>query len=163
MIAASRQRNYLQSGLYVVIAAVLAAILLERLLTYAEAYEKARMEVTLSRLHTGLYARLAHLVLNGDYAGAKALQRESPFAAIGWRPPEYLGELDGAPSGEPGGAWYFDRLSLELVYRPNLTRHFLAPDPPAARFRVQMRGDAPGRYSGVRLVPTEPIRWEPVP
>lgn len=144
-----------------VIAAMLAAILLERLLTYAEAFEKARMEVTLSRLQSGLYARLAHLVLSGDYAAAKALQTESPFAAIGWRPPEYLGEFAGAPPGEPGGAWYFDRRSRELVYRPNLTRHFLAPDPPTARFRVQVRGDAPGGYSGVRLVPSEPIRWEP--
>lgn len=158
-----RQRNYLQSGLYVVIAAVLAAVLLERLLTYAEAYEKARMEVTLSRLHAGLYARLAHLVLTGDYAAAKALQRESPFAAIGWRPPAYLGEFDGAPSGEPNGSWYFDRLSRVLVYRPNLKRHFLAPDPPVARFQVEMQTGTSGAYSGVRLVPTVPIRWEPEP
>ena len=146
-----------------VIVAVLAAILLGRLLTYAEAYEKARMEVTLSRLQSGLYARLAYLSLSGDQAAARALQTESPFAAIGWRPPDYLGEFDGAPSGEPDGSWYFDRLSRELVYRPNLQRYFLAPDPPAARFQVELRTDASGTASGVRLVPTEPIRWEPVP
>lgn len=146
-----------------VIVAVLAAILLERLLTYAEAYEKARMEMTVSRLHSGLYARLAHLSLSGDYAAAKALQTESPFAAIGWRSPEYLGEFDGAPSGDLEGSWYFDRLSRELVYRPNLQRYFLAPDPPAARFQVQIRSDSSGTALGIRLVPTEPIRWEPIP
>lgn len=159
----SRQRNYLQSGLYVVIVAVLALILIERLLTYAEAYEKARMEMTVSRLHSGLYARLAHLTLSGDAAAAGALQAESPFASVGWRPAEYLGEFDGVPSGELEGRWYFDRLSRELVYRPNLQRYFEAPDPPAARFQVELRTDPSGAPSGVRLVPTEPIRWAPVP
>lgn len=163
MIPASRQRNYLQSGLYVVIVAVLALILIERLLTYAEAYEKARMEMTVSRLHAGLYARLAHLTLSGDAVAARALQAESPFAAVGWQPAEYLGEFDGVPPGNLEGIWYFDRLGRELVYRPNLQRYFLAPDPPAARFRVQIRRDPSGMASGVRLVPTEPIRWEPVP
>ena len=161
MIPASRQRNYLQSGLYVVIVAVLALVLLERLLTYAEAYEKARMEMTVSRLQSGLYARLAHLSLSGDHAGAKALQAESPFAAIGWHPAEYLGEMDGPPPGTPGGVWYFDRLSRELVYRPNLTRHFRAPDPPAARFRVELRTGASGTASGISLRPVEPVGWEP--
>jgi general secretion pathway protein G len=162
VIPASRQRNYLQSGLYVVIVAVLALILLERLLTYAEAYEKARMEMTVSRLQSGLYARLAHLTLSGDAAAAKALLAESPFAAIGWRPADYLGEFDGVPSGELEGRWYFDRLSGELVYRPNLQRYFLSPDPPAARFHVDIRRDASGTPTGVRLVPTEPIRWAPL-
>lgn len=163
MIPARRQRNYFQSGLYVVIAAVLAVILMERLLTYAEAYEKSRMEMTVSRLHAGLYARLAHLSLSGDAAAAKALQAESPFAAIGWRPAEYLGEFDGVPEGELDGRWYFDRLSRELVYRPNLQRYFVAPDPPAVRFQVEIRTDPSGAPSGVRLRPTEAIRWEPVP
>jgi hypothetical protein len=163
VIPASRQRNYLQSGLYVVIVAVLALILLERLLTYAEAYEKARMEVTLSRLQSGLYARLAHLSLSGDHAGTQALQSASPFASVGWHPPEYLGEMDGPPAGTPEGVWYFDRLSRELVYRPNLSRHFQAPEPPAARFVVEVRTSASGAALGVKLVPTEPIRWEPIP
>ena len=79
MIDASRQRNFLQSGLYVIIAGILAAVLLERLLTYAEAAEKAAMEATLSQLHAGLYARVAFLALRGEYETIETLPRRSPF------------------------------------------------------------------------------------
>ncbi|MGH8765397.1 MAG: hypothetical protein ACRET8_06740, partial [Burkholderiales bacterium] len=71
MIPASRQRNYLQSGLYVAIVGVLAFILLGRLLAYAEAAEKAGMETTLAQVHQALYAKVALLAMRGEY---KALE-----------------------------------------------------------------------------------------
>ena len=167
MIPASRQRNYLQSALYVVIAGLAAALLLERLMTYAEAAEKAAMEATLSRLSTAMYARLAFLVLRGDYQAVTALEEQSPFRTARADAPNYLGEFDGAPPNAEGGKWYFDRGVKQLVYVPNLKRHLEGErpgDPPAAiRFRAEVRKSGANAYAGVALIPTSEWRWDPRP
>lgn len=168
MIPANRQRNYLQSALYVAIAGILAAVLLERLLTYAEAAEKATVEATISRLQSALYARVAYLVLRGEYDQLEALPRRSPFAVTRAEATNYLGEYDGSPPGPAQtGSWYFDRQRAELVYRPNLTRYFKAADGKAAfpelRFRVEVQRSSKHAYSAVMLKPTISNRWEPVP
>jgi len=165
VIPASRQRSYLQSALYVAIAGILAALLLERLLTYAEAVEKAKMEVTLSRLHSGLYAQLALRALKGERNAVERLNTRSPFAVLEWRLPEYLGEFDGVPSDADDGRWLFDRTRNELVYVPRHKRHLRAPSSASPlvvlRFRVELQRGAAGAYSGVTLVPVEPFQWEP--
>jgi hypothetical protein len=168
VIPANRQRNYLQSALYVAIVGVLAAVLLERLLTYAEAAEKAAMEVTISNLQGALYAKLAYHALRGEAASIESLPRQSPFAAAGARASNYLGEFDGAPSiPDQSGKWYFDRLRGELVYRPNLARHFsfgAAEEPePVIRLRMELTGGGGTIYHGVSLRPVVPYRWEPFP
>jgi hypothetical protein len=167
VIPASRQRNILQSALYVVIAGVLATVLLERLLTYAEATEKAAMEATLSRLTSAMYARLALNVLRGEPQAVEAMEAQSPFRVAHAYSPDYLGEYDGVPPHAEGGKWYFDRGRRELVYLPNLKRYLQGADdggvPPSLRFRTEIRKSAAGAYSGVVLVPTEDWRWDPRP
>ena len=167
MIPASRQRNYLQSALYVVIAGLAAALLLERLLTYAEAAEKSAMEATLSRLSTAMYARLALFVLRGDYQAVAALEEQSPFHTARAETPAYLGEFDGAPPNAEGGKWYFDRGLKQLVYVPNLKRYLEGErpgDPPTAiRFRAEVRKSGANTYAGVALIPTGEWRWDPRP
>lgn len=167
MIPANRQRNFLQSALYVAIAGVLAAVLLERLLTYAEAAEKAVMEATLSRLSSALYARLAFLALRGEYEAIEALAGQSPFAATHATSPAYLGEFDGLPPSAEGGRWYFDRVRRELVYLPNLKRHLEGVDEnmplPTMRFRVEMQKASNVHYTGVILRPVGPVTWDPRP
>jgi len=165
VIPASRQRNYLQSGLYVVIAGILAAVLLERLLTYAEVAEKAAMEATLSRLHTGLYARVAFLALRGEYEMIDALPRRSPFATAVMQATNYRGEFVGVPSGIEGGNWFYDQVRNELVYVPNLSRYLVA-DPADLttthlRFRLEVRKTSKYAYTGVALRPVTAFRWEP--
>lgn len=167
MIPANRQRNYLQSALYVIVAAVVASILLERLLTYAEAAEKAAMEVTLAQLHSSLYARTAWLALRGEYGAIDALPSQSPFLAAQARSPNYLGEFDGTPSASKGGYWYFDRARNELVYVPNLKRYLTGGASTGAvgalRFRVEVL-KAPGNaHTGVSLRATTAFAWTPFP
>ena len=167
MIPASRQRNYLQSALYVIIAGVLAAVLLERLLTYAEAAEKAAMEATVSRLHAGLYVRMAYLALRGEYEKIDVLAAQSPFAATEAKPSNYLGEFDGLPADSEGGNWLFDRSRRELVYVPKLSR-FLesgtrSGSTPSIRYRVEVLRAASRAYTGVVLRPAEDTRWNPLP
>jgi hypothetical protein len=168
MIPASRQRNYLQSALYVAIAGILATVLLERLLTYAEAAEKATVEATIGRLQSALYVRVAFLALRGEYDQLEALPRRSPFVVTHAEATNYLGEYDGSPPGDvQTGKWHFDRQRAELVYRPNLARYFEAPDGggavPELRFRVELQKTSKYSYSGVMLRPTVSSRWEPIP
>lgn len=167
MIPASRQRSYLQSALYVAIAGILAAVLLERLLTYAEAHEKAKVEMTLSRLHSALYTRVAYWALRGEYDRIEALAVQSPFAQTRFNPPNYLGEFDGPPEDAAAGSWYFDRLQRELVYLPNLRRHLIGlPERgpvTSLRYRVEVLKVSRYAYTGVALRPVGQNQWEPVP
>lgn len=168
MIPANRQRNYFQSALYVAIFAVLAAVLLERLLTYAEVAEEAAMEGTLARVRAGLYNRVALLSLRGDRAAVEALPGQNPFLTSDVRSPNYLGEIDGPPAaGIKGGSWLYDRLRREIVYAPNLKRYFSPAEGeggvPLARFRVELEQDPGGGYTGVALQPVTRFRWSPQP
>lgn len=165
MIAASRQRNFLQSGLYVIIAGILAAVLLERLLTYAEAAEKAAMEATLSQLHAGLYARIAFLALRGEYETIEALPGRSPFVTGVMQASNYQGEFVGVPADIEGGNWLYDRVRNELVYVPKLTRHLVAdPDEQAVahlRFRLEVLRSPTQSLMGVAIRPVTAFRWDP--
>lgn len=167
MIPASRQRNYMQSGLYVIIAGILAAMLLERLLTYAEIAEKSAMEATLSRLHAAMYTRVAYLTMRGDHTAIEALATQSPFESAAMRSTNYLGEFVGLPSGVEDGNWLYDRLRNELVYLPNLKRSFVMRSEdeavPHLRFRLEVLKTSAGTYSGVSLRAIGAARWDPVP
>jgi hypothetical protein len=165
VIPANRQRNYLQSALYVIIAGLCAGLLLERLLVYAEAAEKAAMEATLSRLHAALYTRVAYLALRNEHAAIEALRGESPFRSTGATADNYLGEFDGIPGAASDRQWLFDRTRRELVYLPRLARHLegAAADavPKALRFKVDFETTASGGYRAVTLAPAAPYRWQP--
>jgi hypothetical protein len=166
VISAGRQRNYLQSGLYLVIAGILAAVLLERFLTYAEAAEKAAMEATLSQLHATLYARVAFLALRGEYETIEALPRRSPFLTAVMQAGNYRGEFVGVPAEIEGGSWLYDQLRNELVYVPNLTRYLVAdpnePDVAHLRFRLEVRKASKFAYTGVALQSVTAFRWDPI-
>jgi len=167
VIPANRQRDYFQAALYVIIVGALAAILLERLLTYAEAAEKAAMEVTLSHLKSGLYTKLALFALQGNYEAIEALPRQSPFLAAQAKSANYLGEFDGVPANVGGGQWLFDRVRDELVYVPNLKRYLTAgPGGEPVRvlqFRLEVLKTPKSGYTGVALRPVSSFVWDPAP
>jgi len=167
MIPANRQRNYLQSGLYVAIFAVLAALLLDRLLTYAEAIEKAAMEETIARLNSALYARVAYLTLRGDVKAVEEMPRISPFVATKAMAGNYLGEFNGMPANAEAGRWFYDSGQFELVYLPNLKRYLVGQSvgqaSPSIRFRVELARTSPRTVTGIALKPTKSYLWEPVP
>jgi hypothetical protein len=167
VIPANRQRNYFQSALYVIIAGVAATVLLERLLTYMEAAEKAAVDVTLSQLHSGLYSRVAYLALRGEYETIDALPASSPFLTAQVLSSNYLGGFDGIPLDLKSGNWYYDRGHHELVYVPRLTRYLSSPAgegaQPLLRYRVEVLKASKDAFIGVALKPAEVIRWEPFP
>lgn len=166
MISSSRQRNFLQSGLYVIIVGIVATVLLDRLLTYAEAAEKAAMEATLSRLHAALYTRVAYHALRGEYDVLEALPTTSPVVTAAMTMTNYLGEFVGLPLEVEGGRWLYDQVRNELVYVPNLKRHLRA-DPnegiAGLRFKLEVTRASRTRYTGVSLRPIGASHWDPWP
>ncbi len=167
MIPANRQRNYLQSALYVAIAGVLAAVLLERLLTYAEVAEKAAMDATVGRLSGALYTRMAYLGLRGEYQAIEAFARQSPFVTTKASAGNYLGEFDGMPASVETGKWFYDRVRHELVYVPNLKRYLSGVDgeqsPALIRYRVEVQKASKYAYTGVAIRPINAVSWDPAP
>jgi hypothetical protein len=166
VIPANRQRNYLQSGLYVAIVGVLAALLLGRLLDYAEAAEKAGMQTTLAQVHQALYAKVALLAMRGEYEALEALPRSNPLAGTAGLGSNYAGEFDGSPPDSSlSGIWYFDRSRSELVYRPRLASHLVVPEgsTPELRYRVELKRLSSHVYTGVAIRPVAEYRWDPLP
>jgi hypothetical protein len=157
-----RQRSYLESALYAIIAAVLAAILLYRLLQLSEVAEKTAMEATIARLQSALYARAAKAVLEEKPLGA--WQDRNPIEIARAELPNYLGEFDHPDLAtlEPGN-WLYDRGRHELVYLVRRARSFSGgEDPvPAIRFRLRVERTPSGAYSPLLLHAVTPYTWQP--
>lgn len=133
--------------------AVLAAILLDRLLYYQEFAEKTAMEVTAENIRTELRFRLGELIAKQDQVAIAHLAAENPIHWLERPPPNYAGELR-APALEeaPPGSWYFDTASSRLVYRPNRSGHFVGGQPgeiPEVHYRTVVWPQA-GAIDGVK-------------
>jgi general secretion pathway protein G len=160
--------NTIEMIVAVAIVLVFAGVLLERLLFYQEAAEKARMELEVTALKLALQAQIGSRIAEHERVDYPALARENPVRWLDAPMAGYRGE-PGPQEAKllPGGSWYFDRSTLELVYVPRLRRHLHADggDRNGLRFRVQMlRAQAGARKDdlatvGLRLVPASAYRW----
>lgn len=149
--------------------AILAVILLDRLLRYQEVAEKSVMETTVIHMRTGLKVRIAELMIQGRMDELDKLNRENPMSWLEAPPPNYVGQLDHPEQRAiPPGSWYFDTGRQELVYLPSRAR-YLKPGPDgtkAIRFhattvtRQQAASDgATPAVESVVLPPAIPYDW----
>lgn len=159
-----RQRSYLESALYVIIAAALAALLLHRLQQLSEVAEKTAMEATLARLQSALYVRAAKAVLTGRVKIQRDWSQRNPVVLAHADLPNYLGEFDRPEltTLEPGN-WLYDRSRHELVYLVRRGQNFSGgTDPvPAIRFRLQLERTRSGAYSPYLLRAATAYQWGP--
>ncbi len=160
-----RQRSYLESALYVIIAGALAALLLHRLQQLSEVAEKTAMEATVARLQSALYVRAAKAVLGGQ---ADVIVRDwaerNPIRLARADLPNYLGAFDHPDLTQlDAGNWLFDRGQHELVYLVRRGQNFSGgTDPvPAIRFRLQVEHTPSGAYSPYLLHPVTAYEWGP--
>lgn len=157
-----RQRSYLESALYVIIAGALAALLLHRLQQLSEVAEKTAMEATVASLQSALYVRAAKAVL--EKKPIEAWQNRNPVELARAELPNYLGEFDHPDLAtlEPGN-WLYDRTRRELVYLVRRAHNFSGgTDPvPAIRFRLQVERTPSGSYSPFLLHAVTPYEWGP--
>ena len=157
-----RQRSYLESALYVIIAGALAALLLHRLQQLSEVAEKTAMEATVASLQSALYVRAAKAVL--EKRPIEAWGNHNPVELARAELPNYLGEFDHPDLAtlEPGN-WLYDRTRHELVYLVRRAHNFSGgTDPvPAIRFRLQVERTPSGAYSPFLLHAVTPYEWGP--
>ena len=152
----------------VAIVLLFAGVLLERLLFYQEAAEKARMELEITALKLALQVQVGTRIAEHRPVDYPVLAQENPVRWLDAPMAGYRGE----PGPEEaklmtGGSWYFDRTSLELVYVPRLHRHLRADGGGGedVRFRIElMRAQAGARKddlatAGLRLVPVTAYSW----
>jgi len=156
----------------VLVIAILAGILLERLLHYQEMAEKARMEYAISSIKSGLRQRMASLLVAGRAQDYRLLAKQNPMDLLEGKPDNYAGELT-AVDGEQlaSGTWYFDQEARALVYLVRRGAHFQSAGAGRKRVRlkiviVQNSAEA-GKGSGseddpvnsVAIEIVEPYRW----
>ena len=107
---------------------LIAAVLLDRLLSYQEYAKTTAMEVTVVNIRSGLRLRVAELMTQDRLHEVGKLVDENPVRWLETPPPNYLGELaHPAPKTLAQGNWYFDTTRRELVYLPHDNRFFTAP------------------------------------
>ena len=153
-----RHLTRLEAALYGGIAAILIAVVAERLLDYMELAERTSVEATVNQVMSAANTRLAYATIRGEALNLEAWNRRNPFELAGMSPVNFVGEIDLAQASNLArGSWAFDRERAELVYQPRLGLGLHTTDPHGAlRFRG---GLVPGAL-GYRLVPASPYRWD---
>jgi general secretion pathway protein G len=157
----------LELALAIALIAIFASVLLNRLLYYQEAYEKANMEYWANVLKLGLQIRVGHLMAQNRVVDYTALARENPMTWLDEPAPGYRGEVVAtADSQMPARSWYYDRPRRELVYVAGQYRYLLldADRLPRVHFRVKVvRPEGVAAKDsivlGLQFAPVEPYRW----
>jgi prepilin-type N-terminal cleavage/methylation domain-containing protein len=146
---------------------VAAALLLDRLLYYQEAAEKANMEYWSNVFKLGLQIRIGHLMAQSQVVDYMTVARENPVTWLDVPVPGYRGEFVATAKVEvPGASWYYDRTRRELIYVAAQSR-YLQPDAdrqPRVHFQVKLvyPEGLPLRDElvlGLQIVPVQPYRW----
>ncbi len=166
-----REKGYtlLEFWVVAIVFGILAAILLDRLLFYQEAAEKARMESTVATLKGALRLKIVALMVQGRTPECARLAQQNPMDWLESKPVDYLGEFRGAPPESDLRGWYYEGAAHVLVYRVNNGRLFV----PDSRGQRQVRfgiTQLPGDLRDSRdacvflinapiLMPVEPYRW----
>lgn len=150
----------LQAALYVLVAAVLALVLLDRGQAYMALAERATIDATLNRTLSALYLRVGYDRMQGRLSGQWKWEGHNPFELAKMRVDNFAGEVDTmpAPDALPRGAWLYSRAEGELVYRPSYPKGLAVEDgSDFLRFRLL----SPKVGTVPRLEAVVPYRWEP--
>lgn len=151
----------------IVVIAVLAAVLLDRMIWYQERAEKIAMESVVSVLRAALQLQAAGRLIRGEGPELRVLADENPMTWLANLPDNYLGPRDReAIAAVPKGHWYFDLDDRSLVYRLRNHRYFEVPAGvrPEVRFRTVIDYGAAGQgavavLSAMDVRPVRPYRW----
>jgi general secretion pathway protein G len=146
---------------------VFAGVLLDRLLYYEEAAEKAVVELQATTLKVALQVHVGDLISRNQKLDYAVIARENPMRWLEHPLVGYRGEFSTDAAAQlPKGSWYFDRSTAELVYLVKLDRNFRPASDGAARVRWHIRlvrpEGAPTKDStvvGLQFVPVVPYRW----
>jgi general secretion pathway protein G len=121
MPAHNRQRSsgftLIELAVVICIIAILATLLLNRLIFYSEQAEKVAMEQTLGTLRSALHLQISAYLLNGKSTQIAQLAEENPMNWLAEKPSNYVGEFYAPKDGIIStGSWYYDVPTKNLVY-----------------------------------------------
>ncbi len=156
----------------IVIISTLTAVLLDRILFYQEAAERAAMEQMAGTLRSALHLQIADRLIKGKTRDLPLLAEDNPMDWLAEQPTNYVGvRFNPKPGAVPKGDWYFDLKGKELVYIVARGSHFM-PDKAGhkeVRYKVRLvysrgtqvnQGSADEKeINGVILALTEPYQW----
>ena len=144
-----------------------AGVLLDRLLYYEEAAEKAVVELQATTLKVALQVHVGDLISRNQKIDYAVIARENPMRWLDQPLAGYRGEFSTDAAAQlPKGSWYFDRSTAELVYVVKLDRNFRPASDGPTRVRWHVRlvrpEGAPTKDStvvGLQFAPVAPYRW----
>lgn len=123
----------------VAVFAVLAAVLLNRLLFYQQQAEVVAAEQLIGTLRAALQLKTSQLLISHRGQEVTRLADENPMSWLSEKPANYLGEYY-APDLKkmPQGNWFFDRSEKSLIYLLNNSKSFAAGPPNLLKFKVKL-------------------------
>ncbi|WEF34787.1 type II secretion system protein [Pseudoduganella chitinolytica] len=97
--------------------AILAGLLLERILRYRAEAEREGVVHQVENMRSALLSRVLAAEVAGNKDELHALVGSNPVALLRHAPIGYAGEIDNVDTAElTPGSWYFDRKQQKLVY-----------------------------------------------
>ncbi|MFC4931295.1 hypothetical protein [Massilia sp. GCM10023247] len=146
----------LELAIAAIVTALLAGVLLDRLIAYQAEAERVAVKQLVSSLRTALSVRSAAAIAGGGEAELAALARQNPIRWLQKAPENYLGEFYAVREDAlPAGNWYFDRSVHALVYLPSGHKSFSSGIQKILLFKVKLLGVTdPVMTSGRREVTT---------
>jgi general secretion pathway protein G len=142
-IASTRQRGAtrLELALASILAALLAGVLLNSIISYQGETERVAAKQLIGSLRTALAVRSAKVISTTGEPGLLALAQQNPMTWLQQKPVNYLGEYY-SPKNEalPSGNWYFDRSAQTLVYLPTDQKSFSSGIQKVLAFKVKLVG-----------------------
>ncbi|QOL49109.1 hypothetical protein [Massilia litorea] len=129
----------LELALATILAALLAGVLLNSIISVQGESERVAAKQLISSLRTALAVRSAQVISTRGEAGLLALAHQNPVSWLQKRPENYLGEYY-SPQNDalPRGNWYFDRSAQTLVYLPAAQKSFSSGIQKVLIFKVKL-------------------------
>jgi type II secretory pathway pseudopilin PulG len=158
MYAISRARQggatRLELAVSTSLAALLAGVLLNSVISYQGETELVAAKQLVGSLRTALAIRSARALADSGEPALLALAQQNPMTWLQDRPQNYLGEYYSPNKSDlPPGNWYFDRAFNTLVYLPSAEKSFSSGIQKILLFKVKLARvsgppEADGREEG---------------
>ena len=165
---ASAGFTLLELVIVIILVIVLFSVAAWRLLPLRGQAEAAHVAATIGAMRSALGLAVAERVVRDGPTSVADLTGSNPVDLLDEPPAQYLGPRSQAePRESPGGFWYFDDESGELVYQVQYVRYLhQAPEAPVRlRWEISVDTGPAGQLRGVRLDRLDSVRWqsEPLP
>ena len=160
--------HWMQGAVVLVVLGSLAMGLLWALNDVKERAERQTVDLTLRNMRTGMQLAMGEALMQQREREIDTWVGGNPVNWLGAPPGGYRGECSAEESsGLSGGEWCFERVSRELVYRPNSVDHLRdsrgekSSQCDQLRWRVARVSESASSagFVGLRIEPASTCQW----